>query len=235
MDAAHRIAGRVTVGVTLALLLAACNGGDDPVVTAPTTVAVDDTATPQAAATKSPSPTLATPTDPATDPGGLATDAPDPDGLPPIQQPTSTPNAAPDTEEPTGSGQAGWVSDVRVSTVEGYDRIVIVLAEPEIDGVAGWTAEYVEEYVPIGEDVHPDPPGDGTLQLTLRNVALPFDDLGAAFPTGVIPGPGSAITQVDVVGWFEGQQDFVIGTATEGPFRVYSDHPRRIVVEVAHA
>jgi hypothetical protein len=127
------------------------------------------------------------------------------------------------------------VSDVRISTVDGYDRIVIVLAEPEIDGVAGWTAEYVEEYVPIGEDVHPDPPGDGTLQLTLRNVALPFDDLGAAFPTGVIPGPGSAITQVDVVGWFEGQQDFVIGTATEGPFRVWSDHPRRIVVEVAHA
>lgn len=226
-----RIVRRAAVGVALFLALAACNG-DDPVVDAPPPTAVE---VPTVDATKSPSPSLSTPTEDAVvapDPGDLPTD---PDGLPPIQQPTSTPNAEPDTEEPTGSGQAGWVSDVRVSTVEGYDRIVILLSEPEIDGVAGWTAEYVEEYVPIGEDVHPDPPGDGTLQLTLRNVALPFDDLGAAFPTGVIPGPGSAITQVDVVGWFEGQQDLVIGTATEGPFRVYSDHPRRIVVEVAHS
>ena len=117
----------------------------------------------------------------------------------------------------------------------GNDALADWASRPDRTAEAAWRRGYVEEYVPIGEDVHPDPPGDGTLQLTLRNVALPFDDLGAAFPTGVIPGPGSAITQVDVVGWFEGQQDFAIGTATEGPFRVYSDHPRRIVVEVAHS
>lgn len=208
----------VVVVVLLAILAGACgDDGDDGAV------AVDDptdtpvpTAVPSATVTPTPSVTATT----------------GPDGLPPIADSEFVANAEPDTEEPAG-GQAGWLDDIDFSVHDDFDRVVLHLSESPDSGAApGWDARWVEAYVPIGEEDPPVPSGDALLQVTLRSVSLPFDDLDLAFPTGRFPGPGDAVLDLVNTGWFEGQQDILIGAPAEGPFRVYSDHPQRVIIEV---
>ena len=153
--------------------------------------------------------------------------------LPPIADTEFVANANPDTEEPAG-GQAGWLADLDFSTHDAFDRVVLRFSPPVDDGATvGWDARWVDAYVPVGEEDPPALAGGAVLQVTLRAVSLPFDDLDRAFPVGRFPGPGEAILDLANVGWFEGQHDLVIGAPSRRPFRVYADHPQRVIVEVA--
>ncbi len=190
------------------------------------------------------------PSDPGTDPGDgdgddvsdededAATDE-DPDSVPAIAEDGDTaPKSA--EGEPAGVDEndqlrAQAVTDVRVATHDGFDRVVFELISD--GGTPGWFIEYGEPRAQgSGELV--EIAGDAALTVTIRPVLLP-PDLPADVETWTGPpidGPAGGVVQ-EVVGGpiFEGDHQFFIGVDAERPFAVarLSD-PARVVIDIFH-
>ena len=143
----------------------------------------------------------------------------------------------PSTEASTDDGEAGLlaVTDVRVATHAGFDRIVF---EIEGDGAAGWDVRYVEEARSQGRGDAIEVDGDAVLSIAVRNVALPPDlpDDIEVWDTGRLAGPeGGVVTEVVGDTIFEGQYVFFAGLDLERPFLVERfEGPQRIVIDIFH-
>lgn len=153
---------------------------------------------------------------------------PDQDVQPLVEQRTLE-----DSTEEAG-GHLLTVTDVRVGTHSGFDRIVFEIAG---EGSAGWLVRYVDEPRTQGRGDIVDIDGQAFLQVIIRGVALPpdapdqdpWDDERIAGPAG-----GQVVELVDD-GIFEGQHVFHVGLRDRRPFGVARlDDPQRIVIEVDH-
>ena len=97
---------------------------------------------------------------------------------------------------------------------------------------------YVDEATDDPADTTLNLAGDGTLQLVVLGVRLPFEtgiDEWAG-PNPVLTPDYAVLREVNVRGQFEGQHLAYLGLATpDHPFRVFAlTDPTRVVVDVRH-
>jgi hypothetical protein len=166
----------------------------------------------------------------------------------PESSPTSAEASPTDEEDPTdthfpadttddgGPSRAGSVADpagqmhvsgIRVSSRNGYTRLVIDLAS---QGVPAWTARYSEASGPGGGPV--DIEGDAFLRVALKT-GVGSDGQGQS-DVKLSPGP---VAEAKTTGSFEGSEEVLIGTrGGKAPFRAFSlTDPGRIVIDVVPA
>lgn len=206
-----------------ALLLAACDPASDP----PETDGVeepDDDLEPVAP-------------EPADDPrdDDAPTDGADAPGETPGAAPLDADASAEDRDEPN-DGADLTVTDVRVGTHEGFDRVTVELGG---DATVGWFAGWTDQAIEDGSGRTVDVGGDAVLTLAVRGVLLPFDrpdDVEAWDGETVTAATGSDVLVEVVEGvLFEGQQQLFLGTEREVPFRIARlDDPQRIVIDLEH-
>lgn len=166
--------------------------------------------------------------DTATDP--VDPDAEPEDGVEPLTGEPSTDDASEDGEFGTLA-----VTDVRVASHEGFDRVVFELTGDE--GTAGWSIRYDEEPTSQGSGAPIEVDGEAYLAIAIQNMTLPPE-----LPEGVEPwnerlaGPGDGVV-VEVVSdtVYEGIHTFVVGTSERAPFLVERfEDPQRVVVDLFH-
>ncbi|MFC4615322.1 hypothetical protein ACFO3K_11420 [Cellulomonas algicola] len=201
----------VLTTAVLCTLLAACGQG---------TPGADGSSSPTASATGSPTGTPTSPapsaTTPAPEPGAEAEAG---DFSPANAQLTADPSGTPVT-----------VTDVRVGSHEGYDRVVYEVAG---GGVPGYRVTYVDQAVEDGSGATVDVAGDAVLDVWLTGTGYPHDTGHEEFAQDVGPREGTVV-QVTRPLTFEGMTQSVVGVAGERrPFRVFVlQDPVRVVVDV---
>ncbi len=134
--------------------------------------------------------------------------------------------------EAEASGGGLTITDVRVGTHDGFDRVTF---EYVGEGELGWRVVYEDE--PLGDGSGEPIDFDGTvgLRVVLSFVALPPDATAETFLDDV-PGPaGGFINEVVNDSIFEGYQTFVVGLDQEVPYRIGRlDDPMRVVIDLVH-
>lgn len=161
----------------------------------------------------------------------------DADGLEPVAEagdtePNEAEGASPGTD-PDGNLLPQAVTDVRVGSHDGFDRVVFELESA--GGTPGWFAEYGDPTAQgSGNRVEVD--GDAWLTVLVHPVRLP-PDLPPSVRTwegGPLDGPPGGLVQ-EVVGGpvYEGYHQIFIGLDERRPFAVGRlDDPTRIVIDV---
>ena len=141
--------------------------------------------------------------------------------------------AAPQPSSQDASADARLaVSDVRIGSHEGFDRVVFDLGGT---GSAGWQVEYRDSIQEQGSGQEVDLAGDASLRVLIRGTVAPpstdqpyYDGPDMVQPTGT-----SNVQEVYMGTWFEGIYDAAIGLQSEQPFRVYElSNPKRLVIDV---
>ena len=131
------------------------------------------------------------------------------------------------------------VTDVRVGTHEGFDRVTVEL---DGEGEAGWFTELTDEPTSQGSGEPIEFEGEMALWLAAQMITLPGDapegvDEDARIDVDLtVAGPeGGVITEVVGDTLFEGLQTFAIGLDAERPYRIERfEDPERIVIDVLH-
>lgn len=214
----------------LALTLSACGTGagndtdtTEPVestttvTTAPDTTAPDEqgntTNSPTADTTTAQENTEETTTEETNDPVGYLGD---PDTDPEQNWPESVPGL--------------MVSNVRVASHDGFDRVVFDLAG---EGDPGWFTNYTAHPAQQGSGNPVPIEGSVALMVGIHGTPYPFDlDLDMEFPDhGTYPGAGN-VTEVIYTSLFEARTEFVIGLTEELPYSVtVLEEPKRLVID----
>jgi hypothetical protein len=170
------------------------------------------------------------------------TDAPD---APPA--PTATPTASTvpplsgdattaDGEQEPGGDVALTLTDVRVGSHDGFDRVVMEL---EGDGQVGWFITAGDRAIHDGSGEEIEMAGDGVLTVALRGILIPPDRPAGVegFPSGRVgpPSGAGALTEIQVGHIFEGQQQVFVGTTRPVAYRIARfDGPQRLVIDLVH-
>lgn len=121
------------------------------------------------------------------------------------------------------------VTDVRVGSHEGFDRVVFDLTG---EGDPGWFVDYTDRPAQQGSGHPIEFQGTTALNVNLDGMAYPFD-LGIDDPQlGTVEGIG-AITEVQSIGTFEGRSQFIIGMNQQLPYSVQVlNDPQRVVIDI---
>lgn len=212
----HRIR-RTAVLAGALVLLSACTDGGSPDDRADAATAVPTTAAGPAAPTSRSSAGRTQQSAAGTgSPGAEPTEAP---AFPADTSDDGGP-AQPGAGDPAGSMQ---VSGLRLSTHEGYDRLVIDL---NTGGVPRWRVGYSAPTGPGGGPVDID--GDAFLRVSLDTGARPSGQGNNDVRTSGL------IAEVCTTGWFEGTSEVLIGVrGGRLPFRAFAlTGPGRIVIDV---
>ena len=133
-------------------------------------------------------------------------------------------------------GQAGGepltLTDVRVGTHDGHDRVTFELAG---DGTPGWIVEYTDDPRAQGSGQPVAVEGDAVLGSSIRPVAPPTGAGAYDGPDRIDAARLEVIEEVILGTTFEGVLGAFIGVDEEVPFRArrFSDPPR-VVVDVVH-
>jgi hypothetical protein len=125
------------------------------------------------------------------------------------------------------------VTDVRVASHDGFDRVTFDIVG---DGLAGYRVFYGEDDPVFGQGGPPTVlPGDATLWVILTNIQFPPEAPPGVEPFGgEVPGPEGGVVTKIISGWFEGEQETIVGVVGELPFRVQRlEDPQQIVVDIA--
>ena len=144
-------------------------------------------------------------------------------------------DAAMESTEEGEFGEVVAVTDVRLASHAGFDRIVF---EIEGDGTVGWDIRYVDEATSQGSGEPVDLEGDAVLSISLQYVTLPpevpegielFEDDRA---TGADDGLVVEVVNDTI---FEGIQSFFAGLDAQRSFLVerFQD-PQRVVIDIPH-
>ncbi len=139
----------------------------------------------------------------------------------------------------TGDGEPGQdlaVTDVRIGSHDGFDRVVFEIHDAGDGGEVGWYLDYVDEARAQGSGQRVDVDGDAVLEVGVRNVALPpqLPDDVEVWDESPLAGPdGDGIVEVVDGNVFEGQHQFFVGATDERPYVVERlDDPQRLVIDV---
>jgi len=199
----------IAVLAVAALTTAACGADDEP------------GAAPSTSTSTSTSTTVATPSEAPSD-AGTPTEAPAP-----VPFPADTAEDRSDSS----AGAALTVTGVTTGQHDGYDRVVFELAGT---GTPGWIAAYVDQAVDDPQDDVLDLAGDAVLQVVLTGLQMP--EGAAPQPAPLLTPDYAVLREVNLRGWFEGQQSAFLGLTEGGhPFRVFAlTDPTRVVVDVRH-
>jgi hypothetical protein len=129
------------------------------------------------------------------------------------------------------SGWAKTVTDVRVGTHDGFDRVTF---EYVGDGEFGWLTAYEEDPRSDGAGLPVEFDGIVTLTVVLRPAEFP-PDAPETFSDDVAGPAGGIINEVVNGNWYEGDHTFYIGLDAPVPYRIarLSD-PSRVVIDLVH-
>jgi hypothetical protein len=145
---------------------------------------------------------------------------------------SGTASTADRSAEPTGSLLT--VTDVRVGTHDGFDRITFEIAG---DGEPGWRVGYEDEPVGDASGLPVEVAGSTALRVVLVGMALPGDEAeGATTFLDDVAGPQGGIA-LEVVNdsIFEGHHTFFVGLDERVPFRLARlPDPTRVVIDLVH-
>lgn len=121
------------------------------------------------------------------------------------------------------------VTDVRVGSHQGFDRVVLDLAG---EGDPGWFIDYTTNPTQQGSGHSVDFNGTVAMNVNLDGTVYPFD-LGIEDPQlGTVEGTGK-VTEVISTGTFEGRSQFVIGLREQLPYSVQVlEDPKRVVIDI---
>ncbi|MGV8845366.1 AMIN-like domain-containing (lipo)protein [Tessaracoccus sp.] len=210
--------------ITAALVLAGCQGGDDP---KPPTASISESGS-----TVKPSSTEAVTSGPTPSPSP-ATPDPSPSG-PEVSEPAWGDGAVRQepVERPAGApGQE--ITGVRIGVQEGFDRVVLDLTgeAPEL----GWSASFQPEAIadPSGEPLEME--GEEFLEVSVSGIDWSRESPERYDGAAVTADSTKVVTQVNFGGLFEGRQQVVIGLKSHAVYRVFAlSGPARIVIDVRH-
>jgi hypothetical protein len=146
----------------------------------------------------------------------------------------TTEGAWPGTDE-DGELLAQAVTDVRIGTHDGFDRVVLELVSE--GGEPGWIVRYGEPLAQgSGEEVEVE--GEAVLLVTIRPVLLPPDlppSIETWFGPPIAGRPDGVIEEVASGTVYEGHHEFFVGLDEERPFVVEQlEDPLRVVVDIFH-
>jgi hypothetical protein len=126
------------------------------------------------------------------------------------------------------------VTDVRVGSHDGFDRVVFEIGG---EGQAGWFTGYDDDPRSDGSGEPVEVAGDAALRVALTNIAPPHAEdqpEGVTRWEGDVAGPaGGVITEVvdDLI--FEGNHAFFIGLDQERPYLITRlQDPQRVVIDI---
>ncbi len=233
----------LAAGFAGALLLAAC-GAEEPEEPAPgteietpeteepeDTEPIEEPEAPEGDDPETPTEEPEAPEDTGEEAPDEATEEPDPDGDVEALEGEAVTEASDEGE----FGEVVAITDVRIASHAGFDRIVF---EIEGDGTAGWDIRYVDEPTSQGSGEPVELEGEAALSIALQNVTLPpevpegielFEDDRA---TGA---EGGLVHEVVNDTIFEGIQSFFAGLDAEQPFLVERfEDPQRVVIDIPH-
>ncbi|RSZ63881.1 hypothetical protein EAH68_06505 [Corynebacterium hylobatis] len=124
------------------------------------------------------------------------------------------------------------VTDVRIGTHEGFDRVVF---DTVGEGRVGWYTSYTTDPITpeFGEPV--DFEGAVALDVNLTGVYLP-SEIGEDYPPiGTVAGTGGVVVEVVDSLTFHQQSQFIIGLPEELPYSVQIlENPQRVVIDILH-
>jgi hypothetical protein len=224
----------LVVGGAAALVVAAC-GPEEPAEPAPGTELELPDETAEEEATEEP---IETPVEePAEDPGTEepAAEVPEEDAAAPDPDDDLEPIDGEATTEASDEGEFGTVAvtDVRVATHPGFDRLVF---EIDGDGLAGWDLRYVDEATSQGRGEPIEVDGEAILAVALQNVTLPPDlpEEIDRWDEPQVDGPSDGvIAEIVHDTIFEGVQTFFVGLDDERPFLIERfEEPQRVVIDI---
>ena len=141
----------------------------------------------------------------------------------------------PSTEDRTQEGSFGdrlEVTEVRVGTHDGFDRVTFEL---DGDGTVGWSVRLEDEPSSQGSGEPIEVAGDTSLWVALEPLTYPEDpDAGLAAPDRVAAPEGAVVlTEVVQDTLFEGYHTFAIGLEEAVPFAVERlEDPQRVVIDL---
>lgn len=202
-----------TAAVLAALLLAGCQGDDDPDAEGPT---------PTAPATSTSPGTTETPTDETSD------DTEEPTGsFPPWR-------SDPSDQPPADAGAGQEITDVRTGRHDGFDRVVLDLTGDEV--ALGWFARLVDEPAEAASGRPVEVEGERFLELGIAGIDW-TTEAPERYDGSTVTGQGTEVVTEVVHGvLFEGQQQIFVGLRQDTEYRVFAlDEPARIVIDVRHA
>lgn len=156
----------------------------------------------------------------------------EPISAPPIDGEASTDDRV---RDPGGAADL-VVTDVRVGTHDGFDRVAIELAG---EGTVGWFTDLGSTAYEDGSGTVVDVTGDAVLTIALNAVAFPpeLPDPGVRWDGDRIPAPAQARVLTEVVDSVvhEGQHQLFLGLTEAVPYRIvrYGD-PQVVVVDLLH-
>jgi hypothetical protein len=243
----HRVRRTVAAITALVLLTTACSGGDEPDDGTDGQVAADDATDAGAddGTDDEPGGSDPEPLDDGddgddageADDGGEDADEPDTadDGAtsaPPLGTEASTEDRQ---QEPEGTPGL-WLSDVRVGTHDGFDRVVF---EVDGEGTTGWFTTSDDQAFEQGSGEPIELQGSAVIDVGLRGITIPPERPADAesFEEDRVPAPAGArvLTEVAVGTIFEGQQQLVIGLTEPVAYRIaLLDEPQRVVIDLVH-
>lgn len=133
-----------------------------------------------------------------------------------------------------GTGDAVSVTDVRIEHRTGaggeFDRVVFDLTG---DGLPGWRVEYVDTAREQGSGQTVAVEGEATLRVLLDHVQYPPHEERVENGTRFVG--SDLVREVYASNVYEARSLFLVGTATEAPFEVFTlQDPPRLVLDVHH-
>lgn len=167
------------------------------------------------------------PADPGPDPG--PTDPADPgngngNGVEEPTAPMGDPNLDPE-ENMEGTGTDLNVSDIRLATHEGFDRVVFDISGT---GAPGWSVDYTDEPAQQGSGFPIEFTGETALQVNLHGMSQPLE-------VGDVAGVGGVVNEVLPGINHHGTSQFVIGLDESLPYSVILlEEPTRLVIDILH-
>lgn len=203
------------LGVALGLALAGCSPSSPE----------EPASSPTATATATEQPTSGATTTPATEA--------------PTEEPTSDPeeppvdndwSADPQTVEANNAGTEQVITDFRVGSHDGYDRVVLELSGTDDPG---WMINWVQRAHEQGRGEELDLEGPAFLDVNVMWVTYPFDEETEkiAYTGRGLQETGDIRAYFDSI--FEGQVHLVIGMDQNRPYRVFTlSDPVRVVIDV---
>lgn len=130
------------------------------------------------------------------------------------------------------SGAQLILTDVRVGTHDGYDRVTFEFSG---DGAPGWVVEYTDDPRAQGSGQPVDVDGSAVLQASMTAVAPPMTDEAYQGPDRITAQRLQVIEEVVVGTTFEAYLEAFVGVDQEVPFRARRfDDPPRVVIDIVH-
>lgn len=121
--------------------------------------------------------------------------------------------------------------EIRSAVHRDYDRIVLEFQGP---GRPGWSADFTDRPVADGSGFAIEIAGDTALSVHVSGLVMP-SGTEAKVPPDLWDPQLKQVREIQLGGWFEGQQQLVLGLPHRCGYRIFTlPEPSRLVIDIQH-